>query len=78
MIALTSGLCSLGTVVREVLFEFGANDAVNFHAAKVRFTSPVIPGQTLRTEMWREGNRVHFQTKVSTSRISSLIRHFYI
>ncbi|KAK0388549.1 hypothetical protein NLU13_4792 [Sarocladium strictum] len=53
------GLCSFGFAGKAVYGRFGA-----FKNIKVRFAGPVIPGQTLVTEMWREGNKVLFQTKV--------------
>lgn len=58
------GLASLGFSVRHVLAKYGGNDPANVKALKARFVKPVLPGQTLVTEMWVEGTRVHFQTKL--------------
>ncbi|KAI9732565.1 MAG: bifunctional hydroxyacyl-CoA dehydrogenase/enoyl-CoA hydratase fox2 [Cirrosporium novae-zelandiae] len=53
------GLCFFGISAKHILQKFGP-----FKNIKVRFAGTVIPGQTLRTEMWKEGNRIIFQTKV--------------
>lgn len=49
---------------RHVLAKYADNDVSKFKAMKVRFSKPVIPGQTIRTNMWKDGNRVFFECEV--------------
>lgn len=58
------GLCTLGFSVRAILLTYANNDPSLFKAVKVRFTKPVIPGQTLKIEMWQNQSRIHFKTSI--------------
>jgi len=62
------GLCSLGFSLRLVLKYYGDNNPAYCRAFKARFVKPVYPGETLKVDMWREGNRIHFETSVLESR----------
>ncbi|CCM04300.1 uncharacterized protein FIBRA_06471 [Fibroporia radiculosa] len=53
------GLCSFGISGKHVVKAFGP-----FKDIKVRFAGVVYPGETLVTEMWKEGEKVVFTTKV--------------
>ncbi|KAI5308498.1 bifunctional hydroxyacyl-CoA dehydrogenase/enoyl-CoA hydratase fox2, partial [Ascosphaera atra] len=53
------GLCSLGVSGKHLFKQYGP-----FKNLKVRFAGVVLPGQKLRTELWKEGNKVLFQTTV--------------
>ncbi|KAL9104955.1 MAG: hypothetical protein Q9163_000127 [Psora crenata] len=53
------GLCFFGISGKHVYQTYGP-----FKNIKVRFAGTVLPGQKLRTEMWKEGNKVVFQTIV--------------
>lgn len=49
------GLCTYGVAGRALVRSLCENDASRLVQMNVRFSSPVYPGETIRTEIWREG-----------------------
>jgi len=58
------GLCSYGTACRSVLATICKYDHTLIAGFDVRFSSPVFPGETIVTEMWKDGKIVSFRSKV--------------
>src|SRR5262249_2123498 len=57
------GLCTFGYAARHVIQKFSPNgDPRFFKSIKVRFADAVFPGDTIKTEMWKEGEKVVFRT----------------
>src|SRR4051812_17227693 len=62
------GLCTFANVGRAVIEAFADNDPTRFRSIRVRFVRPVMPGDTLVTEMWRESDTdILLQAKVKGS-----------
>jgi len=58
------GLASYAYACRHILEKYANNDVTHFKAIKARFSSPVLPGQTIQTDMWKEELRIYFNCKV--------------
>lgn len=52
------GLCTLGVACHAVLRLVCAYDPARLRGMRVRFTAPVLPGDTLRTNLWVDGDVV--------------------
>ena len=59
------GLCTYGVATRAVLKLCCGNDPARLKRFDLRFSSPVYPGETIRTEIWRDSaTRVSFRARV--------------
>ncbi|MEM1299888.1 MAG: MaoC/PaaZ C-terminal domain-containing protein [Pseudomonadota bacterium] len=58
------GLCTLGVAGYAVLRTMANNDPSRLTGLDLRFSAPVYPGETVRTEMWRDGEVVSFRALV--------------
>jgi acyl dehydratase len=60
------GLCTYGHVGRAVLHACCGGDPARFKSFEVRFAGVVYPGETIVTEIWRDGgNKVIVQAKAA-------------
>jgi acyl dehydratase len=50
------GLCTYGVIGRGVIGALCDGDAARLKTYNVRFSAPVMPGETLDVEIWREGD----------------------
>ncbi|MBF9033323.1 3-alpha,7-alpha,12-alpha-trihydroxy-5-beta-cholest-24-enoyl-CoA hydratase [Rhodobacterales bacterium HKCCE2091] len=56
------GMCTFGVAGRALLGALCGNDPDRFRSMRCRFTAPVYPGDTIRTEIWRSGSgQAHFR-----------------
>ena len=62
------GLCTYGFSGRALVAELGKGDAAAITSITARFSSPVFPGETLTTSIWRtEPGKAVFRTEVAAS-----------
>ena len=57
------GMATMGMAAHAVIATILGYQATRLLSMKVRFTAPVIPGDSLRTEMWVDGSVISFRTR---------------
>ena len=66
------GRCTFSIAGHAILRTLCGYDAARFIAMEGRFSSPVYPGETIRTELWRDGNVVSFRSTVPARGVTVL------
>lgn len=68
------GLCTYGMAARAVLRQACGGVPARLASLSARFSSPVVPGETLRADMWRVADQVRFQV-VAVERGAVVLSH---
>ena len=68
------GMATMGIACHAVLRTLLDNNPAAIRGMRVRFTAPVYPGETLRTEMWHEPRGIAFRTTIPDRGITVLDR----
>jgi acyl dehydratase len=64
------GLCTYGFTGRALLHELCGSDVAKFKSMDVRFSKPVMPGDTLTVKMWDDGpGKAMFQTVTQNNEV---------
>ncbi len=58
------GLCSYGVAGHAILKTWCGYDPAKLTGLSLRFSAPVFPGETIRTEMWDRGSSILFRSRV--------------
>lgn len=58
------GLCTFGVVCHALLKSLCGYDPAQFGRMDLRFSSPVFPGETIRTEIWKQEGGAAFRARV--------------
>ena len=56
------GLCTFAMATWSALRELTGGDATALRSVRARFKAPVLPGQSLRTDLWQDGATVRFRS----------------
>jgi acyl dehydratase len=66
------GLATFGAMCNGVLQAFCDHDPARLAALRVRMSSPVYPGETLRLQLWRTGTQVRFRCTVPAREVVAI------
>jgi acyl dehydratase len=66
------GLATMGLAGHALLKTVCGYDPARLAAMSVRFTAPVFPGETIRTEIWRDGGVISFRARVMERSVTAI------